>query len=123
MSELSDMGETGPRISGNQPGALWLEMKALARLAAPLAATQLAQMLILATDTLMLGHLSKEALAAATLGNQCFFMAWLIGLAPASAVPAMIAHVRGARAGDVAGVRNVVRMGLWSVALLSAPLL
>ena len=35
-------------------------------LAAPLAATQLAQMLILATDTLMLGHLSKQALAART---------------------------------------------------------
>jgi MATE family multidrug resistance protein len=125
MSELSkiDLGATGPRISGSQRGALWLEMKALAWLAAPLAATQLAQMLILATDTLMLGHLSKEALAAATLGNQVFFMAWLVGLGPASAVPAMIAHVRGARENDVAGVRNVVRMGLWSVALLSAPLL
>ena len=125
MSDLSkiDLGATGPRISGSQRGALWLEMKALAWLAAPLAATQLAQMLILATDTLMLGHLSKEALAAATLGNQVFFMAWLVGLGPASAVPAMIAHVRGARESDIAGVRNVVRMGLWSVALLSAPLL
>ena len=125
MSDLSkiDLGATGPRISGNQRGALWLEMKALAWLAAPLAATQLAQMLILATDTLMLGHLNKEALAAATLGNQVFFIAWLVGLGPASAVPAMIAHVRGARESDIAGVRNVVRMGLWSVALLSAPLL
>ena len=67
MSELTDidLGDTGPRISGNQRGALWLEMKALTRLAAPLAATQLAQMLILATDTLLLGHLNKEALAAA----------------------------------------------------------
>ena len=124
MSESSlDLGQTGPRISSSQRGALWLEMKALAHLAAPLAATQLAQMLILATDTLMLGHLSKQALAAATLGNQVFIMAWLVGLGPASAVPAMIAHVRGARESDVAGVRNVVRMGLWSVALLSLPLL
>ena len=125
MNELTDidLGETGPRISGNQRGALWLEMKALTRLAAPLAATQLAQMLILATDTLMLGHLSKEALAAATLGNQVFILVWLVGLGPASAVPAMIAHVRGARESNLPGVRHVVRMGLWSMALLSLPLL
>lgn len=125
MSELTDidLGEPGPRISGNQRGALWLEMKALTRLAAPLAATQLAQMVILATDTLLLGHLSKEALAAATLANQVYIMAWLVGLGPASAVPAMIAHIRGARESNWGGVRHVTRMGLWSVLLLSAPLL
>lgn len=125
MSEMSDidLGETGPRISGNQRGALWLEMKALTRLAAPLAVTQLAQMVILATDTLMLGHLSKEALAAATLANQVYIMAWLVGLGPASAVPAMIAHLRGARESNWGGVRHVVRMGMWSVLMLSVPLL
>ncbi|HJR57595.1 MAG TPA: MATE family efflux transporter [Rhizomicrobium sp.] len=125
MSKMSnlDLGQSGPRISGNQRGALWLEMKALTRLAAPLAATQLAQMVILATDTLMLGHLSKEALAAATLANQVYIMTWLVGLGPASAVPAMIAHIRGARESNWGGVRHIVRMGLWSVALLSVPLL
>jgi MATE family multidrug resistance protein len=122
MSDI-DLGQTGPRISGSQRGALWLEMKALTRLAAPLAVTQLAQMVILATDTLMLGHLSKEALAAATLANQVYIMAWLVGLGPASAVPAMIAHIRGARESNWGGVRHVVRMGMWSVLLLSVPLL
>ncbi len=124
MSEMSDidLGQTGPRISGSQRGALAGD-EGFDLACRPLAATQLAQMLILATDTLLLGHLSKDALAAATLGNQVFFMAWLVGLGPASAVPAMIAHVRGARQSDIVGVRNVVRMGLWSVALLSAPLL
>jgi MATE family multidrug resistance protein len=118
-----DLENAGPRISSNQRGALWLELRALVKLAAPLAATQLAQMMILATDTLMLGHLSKEALAAATLGNNVFIMVWLVGLGPASAVPAMIAHLRGADDADHHGVQSVVRMGLWSVALLSLPLL
>jgi MATE family multidrug resistance protein len=125
MNELTpvEMGDPGPRIASGQRGALWLEMKALSRLALPLAVTQLAQMAILATDTFLLGHLSKDALAAATLANQVFFMVWLIGMGPASAVPAIIAHILGAREGDTAGVRNALRMGLWSVALLTPPLL
>jgi len=32
---------------------------------------------ILATDTVMLGHFSKDALAAAALANTLFFLAWL----------------------------------------------
>jgi MATE family multidrug resistance protein len=122
MDDL-DLSHAGPRIASGQKHALWLEMGALLRLALPLAATQLAQMVILATDTIMLGHLSKQALAASALGNNVFVMAWLLGLGPASAVPAMIAHIRGARPGDRAGTRNVVRMGLWSSALVTLPLL
>ena len=80
-------------------------------------------MLILATDTFLLGHLSKEALAAAALANQVFFMVWLVGMGPAAAVPAMIAHIRGARESDTAGVRNALRMGMWSVMLLTPLLL
>jgi MATE family multidrug resistance protein len=118
-----ELGNAGPRISSSQRGAMWLEVKALTRLALPLAITQLAQMLILATDTFLLGHLSKEALAAAALANQVFFMVWLVGMGPAAAVPAMIAHIRGARESDTAGVRNALRMGMWSVMLLTPLLL
>src|SRR5665213_3101191 len=92
-------------------------------LALQLCATQLAQMLIMCTDTFMLGHLSKTALAAAALGNTVFFFTWLIGTGPAIAVSPMIAHILGASPNDVAGVRASVRMGFWSVALLSLPLI
>ena len=62
--------------------ASWvLEARELLKLAVPLAATQVAQMVILATDTAMLGHFSKDVLAAAALGNTIFFMAWLMGAA------------------------------------------
>jgi len=109
----------------------------------PLAATQLAQMIILATDTVMLGHFSKEALAAGAIGNTVFFFIWLLGTGPVSAVSPMIAHVVGrhgasarksvvasgsvatfsVRPRDQRDVRLVVRMGLWSVALMTPPLL
>ncbi|HKU54570.1 MAG TPA: hypothetical protein VJP60_04355, partial [Rhizomicrobium sp.] len=54
----------GPRIPAGRHHAWLLEGRELLRLGVPLAATQLAQMIILATDTVMLGHYSKEALAA-----------------------------------------------------------
>jgi MATE family multidrug resistance protein len=107
--------------------AAWvLEAHELLRLAVPLAATQIAQMVILATDTAMLGHLSKDALAAAALGNTIFFMAWLMGCGLPMAVSPVIAHIQGeygdsAQARDHRDVRAAVRMGLWSVAL-SLPL-
>jgi MATE family multidrug resistance protein len=99
-----------------------LEARELLKLAVPLAATQVAQMIILATDTAMLGHFSKDALASAALGNTIFFMAWLMGCGLPMAVSPVIAHIQGeygdgAGARDHRGVRAVVRMGLWSVAL------
>ena len=99
-----------------------LEARELLKLAVPLAATQVAQMIILATDTAMLGHFSKDALASAALGNTIFFLAWLMGCGLPMAVSPVIAHIQGeygdgAGARDHRGVRAAVRMGLWSVAL------
>ena len=83
----------GPRITGHNLAAWAAEARELMRLAVPMAATQLAQMIILATDTVMLGHFSKEALAAGAIGNTVFFFIWLLGTGPVSAVSPMIAHV------------------------------
>src|SRR5258708_1254881 len=79
MNSPIDLASPGPRISGHRHHAWVLEARELLRLAVPLAATQLAQMIILATDTVMLGHFSKEALAAAALGNTIYFLVWLLG--------------------------------------------
>lgn len=101
----------------------WLtEAKALARLAGPLALTQLAQMAVLTTDVILLGRLSTHALAAAAIGNVIYYFAWLVGGGPAMAVSPMIAQLLGARPRDRAGVRAIVRMGLWAVLALSLPL-
>ena len=122
----------GPLLPAGRHHAWRLEARELLRLALPLAATQLAQMTILATDTVMLGHYSKEALAAGALGNTIYFLVWLLGSGMPMAVSPVIAHVQGRhslsaksrdRLLDGREVRVAVRMGLWSVALVSLPLL
>lgn len=102
----------------------WIaEARALLALAGPLAATQLAQMAVMTTDVILLGRLSKSALAAAAIGNTVFFFAWLMGGGPASAVSPMIAHILGERPAARGGVRASLRMGLWAVLLTSAPMM
>ena len=123
-----DLTSPGPLIPARSHHAWLAEARELLRLAVPLAATQLAQMIILATDTVMLGHFSKEALAAAALGNTIYFMVWLLGSGMPMAVSPVIAHVQGrhsrkAKPCDQREVRIAVRMGFWSVAMVSLPLL
>jgi MATE family multidrug resistance protein len=122
------LSDPGPLIPGRRHHAFLAEARELLRLAVPLAATQLAQMIILATDTVMLGHFSKEALAAAALGNTVYFLVWLLGSGMPMAVSPVIAHVQGRHSAatkprDRREVRVAVRMGLWSVAMSSLPLL
>src|ERR1700679_988443 len=144
MDASVEVTNPGPRVTGHSLAAWTAEARELLRLAVPMAATQLAQMIILATDTVMLGHFSKEALAAAALGNTLYFLVWLLGSGLPMAVSPVIAHVQGrhsaapwraSRANESTGavpapkprdrreVRIAVRMGLWSVAMSSLPLL
>jgi MATE family multidrug resistance protein len=128
MDASVEVTNPGPRVMGHSLAAWTAEARELLRLAVPMAATQLAQMIILATDTVMLGHFSKEALAAGAIGNTVFFFIWLMGTGPVSAASPMIAHVVGkhsasAKPRDRREIRAVARMGLWSVALISPPLL
>lgn len=102
----------------------WLiESRALLLLAAPMAMAQLAQMAVMTTDVILLGRLSREALAAAAIGNTVFYFAWLIGSGPGMAVSPVIAQILGARPRDRMGVRATVRMGLWVTMLASLPLM
>ncbi|MFA7263778.1 MAG: MATE family efflux transporter [Caulobacter sp.] len=102
----------------------WLiEARALIALAAPMAAAQLAQMAVMTTDVILLGRLSREALAAAAIGNTVYYFAWLLGSGPGFAVSPVIAQILGARPRDRARVRATVRMGLWVTMLASLPLM
>ena len=123
--ETFDLPRHGPLISGRN--AFLKEARELLRLGIPLAATQLAQMIILATDTAMLGHYTKDALAAAALGNTIYFLAWLLGSGLPFAVSPVIAHIQGEHAQstkpfDRWPVRAAARMGLWSVVIATPPL-
>jgi multidrug resistance protein, MATE family len=126
MTDFADANIAGAqteRVTGHDLPAWIAEARALVKLAGPLVITQLAQMAIMTTDVIMLGRLGKTALAAAALGNTVFFFTWLVGCGPVAAVAPMIAHILGGHPNNRAGVRGVVRMGFWSVGLLSAPLI
>jgi MATE family multidrug resistance protein len=120
------LSDPGPLVPATARHAWTLEARELLRLAVPLAATQLAQMIILATDTLMLGHFSKQALAGAAIGNTIYFLAWLMGSGVPMAVSPVIAHIQGEHGTsgrERRRIRVAVRMGLWTAGLTSLPLM
>ncbi|HVT24057.1 MAG TPA: MATE family efflux transporter [Rhizomicrobium sp.] len=117
-----DTANAGERVEGSGLDAWLKEARELLKLAGPLVITQLAQMVVMTTDIVMLSRYSETALAGAGLGNTVFFLCWLIGTGPAAAVSPMVAHILGAHPKDRANVRGVVRMGLWSVVVLWLPL-
>ncbi|PZR00481.1 MAG: MATE family efflux transporter [Cereibacter sphaeroides] len=77
----------------------------------PLIGSNLAQMALHVTDTVMLGWYSVTALAAGVLGASSFFVIFILGSGFAQAVMPMVATALGR--GDEAQVRRDARMGLW----------
>ena len=84
----------------------------------PLMGAQLASIAIGVTDTVMIGWLGTTQLAAAVLATQFYFFLWIIGAGMSFAVIPLASNARGA--GNEAGVRRSVRMGLWILTLYSA---
>jgi MATE family multidrug resistance protein len=82
----------------------------------------MAQIAIGATDTVMLGWYSAEALAAVTLASSSIFFALLIiGAGFAWAVMPMVA--KAAAENDEVRIRRVTRMGFWLVLIFAAVVL
>jgi MATE family multidrug resistance protein len=95
------------------------EIAAAARLAGPLAATQLGMMLMGAVDTMMLGHLSAEALAAGSLGNVIVSTAIMFIFGVLGALDPLVAQAHGAR--DAAAIGAHLQRGLVLAAALTVP--
>ncbi|MFM5923432.1 MAG: MATE family efflux transporter [Novosphingobium sp.] len=89
------------------------ELRETLRLAAPLAAANLLQMLVYAIDVIFVARLGETALAASSLATTLFgLMMWcLMGLTGACAP--LIAAELGRRRHAVREVRRSVRMALW----------
>ena len=120
MSATADRHAAAP-AGQPEPHAWRLELRATLSLGLPLIASQLAQIAINTTDTLMMGRLGPEALAAGALGTTLQFLFVIAGIGLTIAVGAMIAQERGARSSAVRGPRRTVRQGLWAVTILSVP--
>ncbi|WP_270937185.1 MATE family efflux transporter [Falsiroseomonas oryzae] len=97
------------------------EVRAMLALAWPLVLTNLSQFALTLTDTVFLGRLGTEALAAATLGANLFFAALAPCFGLAMAAAPMTAQTRGHGKGFVRGMRRDLRAALWAVAAATLP--
>ena len=92
-------------------------IRATLALGLPLVGSQLATIGFGVSDSLMLGRLGAEPLAASVLGTTLFFVIYITGAGFAQAVAPIVATAIGA--GDDVTVRRAVRMGIWAALIFS----
>lgn len=95
------------------------DLTAMASLAVPVVVVQVGLMLMGVVDTIVVGHLSGEALAAVALGNLYVITAVVFGLGVLIGLDPLVAQAVGA--GDLAAVRLAVQRGLLLAVVLSLP--
>jgi MATE family multidrug resistance protein len=109
------------------PQTLRGETVALLALGGPMALTQIIQFSIYTIDTIMIGRVGTDALAAAAIGGVIYFLLWMVGAGPVSAVTPMVSQAIGTTLGNTEAnarrdARRSVRMALWLVAVLTIPM-
>ena len=97
------------------------ESRFLLRLAVPLSLTTFAQLAITTTDLIYLGALGAEDLAAAAMAVALYQVVTMFGVGVVTATMPMLSKLRGQRESSTTAFRDVVRQGLWSVALFCLP--
>jgi MATE family multidrug resistance protein len=101
--------------------ATWrTEIFETAKLALPIALTQLGQIAMMTTDLALIGRLGDQAIAAVSLTHLVLFSGFVLGLGPISAVAPLAAQAFGARKPRM--VRRALRVGLWAAVLLGIPI-
>lgn len=95
------------------------ERRALLALAVPIVAVQVGQMLMGVVDTLLVGHVSRTALAAVALGNVFFFAGSSFGIGVLLALDPVVAQAVGADDRD--GVARGIQRGILLACGLAVP--
>lgn len=95
------------------------EIKALLVIALPLGASFLAQKGMQLIDTIMMGWIGPEALAAGALGTAIFMTLLVFCMGVLSAVGIYISRARGA--GNLLAIKSILQQGMYLVLLLSLP--
>lgn len=103
------MTQTAPFTPRPEP--LAAHLRAVLVLGLPLIGSNVAQMLVHVTDTVMLGWYGVPELAAGVLATGVFFFMFLLGNGFAMAVLGRVSAALGA--GDETQMRRETRMGLW----------
>lgn len=109
--------------AGAPPVNRWLsEAVATLALAWPMVFTNLAQTAMTATDVMILGRLSPQSLAAATLGHNFYFMLLIFGLGLLTATSPLMASALGRKERSLRDVRRTVRQGFWLSIAVCVPI-
>jgi MATE family multidrug resistance protein len=95
------------------------ELRAMLDLALPVVIIQVGLMSMGVVDTIMVGHLSRQALAAVALGNLYFFVPAVFGMGTLMVLDPVVAQAVGA--GDAPSVARGVQRGVILAALLAIP--
>jgi len=101
-------------------GPIRSEVRRLAALALPVAATQVSTMMLGVVDTLMVGRASVPALAAASIGNVWIFGTLQLATGILFGLDPVVAHAHGSGDGRRAGL--ALQRGLALALYLSVPL-
>jgi MATE family multidrug resistance protein len=91
------------------------ELRALGRLALPIVVVQVGMMFMGVVDTIMVGHVSPQALGAVALGNLYFFAAAIFGMGVLLALDPVVSQAVGAH--DPPAIARAVQRG-FAIALL-----
>ena len=108
-------------VAATPRGRLAVEFADTLKLAAPMALTQLGQIVMMTTDLALIGRLGEEAIAAAALANTVYFVSFTVGMGVVSAVAPLAAQAFGAR--NPHRVRRALRAGFWAALLISLPMM
>jgi multidrug resistance protein, MATE family len=98
-----------------------LEVREFAKLAAPLAGAQVAQAAVGFVDTLMMGHLGAENLAAGGLAASVFQLVLNTTSGIVMSVSPLVAEAYGA--GRKTQVEQIARQGLWLSLIIGIPMM
>jgi multidrug resistance protein, MATE family len=111
--------------STSTPGARhsrprWHELRSLVTLALPIMAVELGMMAMHVVDTMFVGHLSAESLAAVSLALIYYFTVVVIGMGTLVGFDALVSQAVGAQ--DHVGVQRALQRALLLATLLCVPL-
>src|SRR5918996_3741233 len=95
------------------------ELRPMLRLALPVVTVQVGMMAMGVVDTIMVGHISAEALAAVALGNLYFFSLAVFGMGTLMVLDPVVAQAVGAK--DDPAVARAAQRGVLMAALLTVP--
>ena len=94
------------------------EMRALLTIGIPMALAQLVQFSPYIADTLMIGRIGPDEIAAAAIGAVLYFVLWMMASGPIAAVTPLVSQALGRDKGERRDVRRTVRMSVWACFLM-----